>query len=290
VLERVTDSTQQLEDAVREAGRSGKLARYVQPHGRLFSDRLFTTDDYGDAVDASERIVQVVSSWKEDANLTKAQEEVRSEILARLFEGYLYDGKTFSPKLKTIFAKLAQWMRRVYKGMETHGVTLTDDIIRAYDRILADRNSGLAETEGAKVSVLGQERPSAEEERAGLHLLRLFEANDQKEHSYALPVKRLIEDVKKQTGIDITGIPHTVNPDNLRHIRKKHMIGGKTIERNLLAHPENIALTEDDIKIFPYIYNHYDTLKAVRAKEGLKLTYTWTGPNKKVGSIQIFVG
>ena len=64
---------------------------YGDVAGRLFSDRLFTTDDYGDAVDTSERIVQVVSSWKEDANLTKAQEEVRSEILARLFEGYLYD-------------------------------------------------------------------------------------------------------------------------------------------------------------------------------------------------------
>ena len=47
-------------------------------------------------------------------------------------------------------------MRRVYKGMETNGVTLTDDIVRAYDWILADRNSGLAETEGEKVSVLGQ--------------------------------------------------------------------------------------------------------------------------------------
>ena len=151
VLERVTDSTQQIEDAIQAAGRSGQLAGYVKAHDRLFSDGLFTTDDYGDAVDASERIVQVVSSWKDDAKLTKAQEEVRSEILARLFEGYLYDGKTFSPKLKTIFAKLAQWMRRVYKGMETNGVTLTDDIVRAYDDLLTRKDSGVARAEGEGV-------------------------------------------------------------------------------------------------------------------------------------------
>ena len=284
MLERVTDQCDNLLKAVREAGRSGELKRYVQSHGRLFSDKLFTTDDYGDAVDASERIVQVVSSWKDDAKLTKAQEEVRSEILARLFEGYLYDGKTFSPKLKTIFAKLAQWMRRVYKGMETNGVTLTDDIVRAYDDLLTRKDSGVARAEGE--GVMAQKSLSTEEERAGLQLLRLLEANDQKEHSYALPTKRLIEDVKKQTGIDITGVPHTANPDNLRHIRKKHMDGGKLVERNLRKHPENVALTGDDMKLFPYILNHYDTLKAVQAKEGLKLTYNWTDQNKKVYIIE----
>lgn len=162
VLERVTDQCDNLLKAVREAGRSGELKRYVQSHGRLFSDKLFTTDDYGDAVDVSERIVQVVSSWKDDAKLTKAQEEVRSEILARLFEGYLYDGKTFSPKLKTIFAKLVQWMRRVYKGMETNGVTLTDDIVRAYDDLLTRKDSGVYQTVGSEISqvVLAQTHQS----------------------------------------------------------------------------------------------------------------------------------
>lgn len=147
VLERVTDFTQQLEDAVREAGRSGKLARYVQPHGRLFSDRLFTTDDEGNQVEASKRITGVVATWGDGKELSKEQQEIRSEIMARLFEGYLYDGKTFSPQLKTIFAKIAQWMRRVYRGMETHGGILTDDIIRAYYDLLARKDSGVARAE-----------------------------------------------------------------------------------------------------------------------------------------------
>ncbi len=71
--------------------------------------------------------------------------------MARLFEGYLYDGKTFSPQLKTIFAKIAQWMRRIYRGMETHGVTLTDDIVRAYDDLLTRKDSGVARAEGEGV-------------------------------------------------------------------------------------------------------------------------------------------
>lgn len=151
VLERVTDSTQQLEDAVREAGRSGKLAEYVKAHDRLFSDGLFTTDDEGNQVEASKRITGVVATWGDGKELSKNQQEIRSEIMARLFEGYLYDGKTFSPQLKTIFAKLAQWMRRVYKGMETNGVTLTDDIVRAYDDLLTRKDSGVARAEGEGV-------------------------------------------------------------------------------------------------------------------------------------------
>lgn len=147
VLERVTDSTQRLEDAVREAGRSGKLAEYVKTHDRLFGDGLFTTDDEGNQVEASKRITGVVATWGDGKELSKEQQEIRSEIMARLFEGYLYDGKTFSPQLKTIFAKIAQWMRRVYRGMETHGVILTDDIIRAYDDLLTRKDSGVARAE-----------------------------------------------------------------------------------------------------------------------------------------------
>ena len=157
VLERVTDSTQQLEDAIQAAGRSGQLAGYVKAHDRLFSDGLFTTDDEGKVIDAATRITQVVESWGDGKDLTKAQQEIRSEIMARLFEGYLYDGKTFSPQLKTIFAKIAQWMRRIYRGMETHGVTLTDDIVRAYDDLLTRKDSGVARAEGEK-GVMAQKK------------------------------------------------------------------------------------------------------------------------------------
>lgn len=190
VLERVTDQCDNLLKAVREAGRSGELKRYVQSHDRLFGDGLFTTDDEGNQVEASKRITDVVATWGDGKELSKNQQEIRSEIMARLFEGYLYDGKTFSPKLKTIFAKLAQWMRRVYKGMETNGVTLTDDIVRSYDRILADRNSGLAETEGAKVSVLGQPVEQSLEKQ---ELVRkysdksIYEQDPQEKHLYVHP-------------------------------------------------------------------------------------------------------
>ncbi len=153
VLERVTDSTQQLEDAIQAAGRSGQLAGYVKAHDRLFSDGLFTTDDEGKDIDAATRITQVVESWGDGKDLTKAQQELRSEIMARLFEGYLYDGKTFSPQLKTIFAKIAQWMRRIYRGMETHGVTLTDDIVKAYDDLLTRKDSGVAIAEGSVMTL-----------------------------------------------------------------------------------------------------------------------------------------
>lgn len=163
VLERVTDSTQQLEDAVREAGRSGKLAEYVKAHDRLFSDGLFTTDDEGNQVEASKRITDVVATWGDGKELSKDQQEIRSEIMARLFEGYLYDGKTFSPKLKTIFAKLVQWMRRVYKGMETNGVTLTDDIVRAYDDLLTRKDSGVARAERSVMTLVQrQEREQSD--------------------------------------------------------------------------------------------------------------------------------
>ena len=195
VLERVTDQCDNLLKAVREAGRSGELKRYVQSHGRLFSDKLFTTDDYGDAVDASERIVQVVASWGDDKEPTKAQQELRSEIMARLFEGYLYDGKTFSPQLKTIFAKIAQWMRRIYRGMETHGVTLTDDIVKAYDDLLTRKDSGvaIAEMEGvlAQTKLKNSPTPVQQEQLAKIassleEYENLFTPEEKAEKAYAI--------------------------------------------------------------------------------------------------------
>lgn len=59
------------------------------------------------------------------------------EVTATLFEGYLKDGKTFSEKLKNIFAQIADWFKRIYRTLKNEG-TLNDNIIKAYDSIFTE--------------------------------------------------------------------------------------------------------------------------------------------------------
>lgn len=221
VLERVTDSTGNLVNAIKDASQSGKLAEYVKSHDRLFSDGLFTTDDEGNQVEASKRITDVVASWEDGKELSKEQQEIRSEIMARLFEGYLYDGKTFSPKLQTIFAKIAQWMRRIYRGMQTHGVTLTDDIVRAYDDLLTRKDSGLARAERAGGTVLRQQ---AEDGKVSAFSDWLAKADVSKlngSKTYQL-VSKQVPSILVQYYPEMAGLPLKIRERTIPHSLNRH--------------------------------------------------------------------
>lgn len=59
------------------------------------------------------------------------------ERFARSFEAYLMEGKAPSAELKTAFRRFRDWMVHIYKVLRNLDVTLSDDIRRVFDRMLA---------------------------------------------------------------------------------------------------------------------------------------------------------
>lgn len=135
-LEAVTDQRDSLMDAIKVSDSDGSLQKYVASHRQLFPSDAFGDNPY-------EVISQAVKAWQAGQVPTSMQ----SEVMARLFEGYLYDGKTFSDKLRLMFAKIADWMRRIYRTMVNSGVTLSDDIIKQFDTLLSKKESGFSQNQ-----------------------------------------------------------------------------------------------------------------------------------------------
>ncbi|AFV50631.1 hypothetical protein G169_gp16 [Pseudomonas phage AF] len=59
------------------------------------------------------------------------------EQFARGFESYLAEGKAPSPELAGAFARFKRWLIQIYKDLRRLNVTLTDDVRRVFDRLVA---------------------------------------------------------------------------------------------------------------------------------------------------------
>lgn len=80
--------------------------------------------------------VSMIRSWlgaEEGAPITTEQHEQ----FARGFEQYLGEGKAPSPELAGAFARFKRWLIQIYKDLRRLNVTLTDDVRRVFDRLVA---------------------------------------------------------------------------------------------------------------------------------------------------------
>lgn len=70
----------------------------------------------------------------------KSREEIQTkhhEKFAKAFEAYLMEGKAPSSSLRVAFAKFRAWLVSVYRELRGLNVTLTDDVRKVMDRMLA---------------------------------------------------------------------------------------------------------------------------------------------------------
>lgn len=137
-------SLRQLQDrselgtAIREAAGTKEFVQWLEEHRDLFSDSNFSEMD-------TAALVEIAQKFDESA-LNRQQEE----FSARLFEGYLLDGKSASKRLGAFLEHIATWMRKIYNTIANR-VALDDRIVKAFDAIF-EANERAQEADGAEQS------------------------------------------------------------------------------------------------------------------------------------------
>lgn len=120
----------QFKSAVAEASQKPEFITWLDEHAELFKDSIFEGKNAQDLADIASGFT--IEDWG----------RTQEEFAARLYEGYLADGKTASGKLKQLFNQIAKWMAQIYTTLR-HSVDLDPRIIEVFDS-LSDKQSPLA--------------------------------------------------------------------------------------------------------------------------------------------------
>jgi hypothetical protein len=117
-------------------GEKRDLSTLVHELGHYY---LEVIQDLASAESAPQQVkddVVAIRSWvgaEGDTPLTTEQHEK----FARGFESYLAEGKAPAPELNGAFARFKRWMLAIYKHLSRLNVTLSDDVRRVFDRLVA---------------------------------------------------------------------------------------------------------------------------------------------------------
>lgn len=139
VMLRNMDQIDQFRQAVSEAAATPEFMTWLSEHAQIFADGYFAGMD-------AQQLAEVAATFSQD-RWGRTQEE----FAARLYEGYLADGKTASTRLQQLFQQIAQWMRKVYNSLK-HSVDLDPRIVEVFDSML-DKDSPLADQQQTDTSL-----------------------------------------------------------------------------------------------------------------------------------------
>lgn len=140
---------EQFRSAVTEASQKPEFITWLDEHAELFADSVFEGKNAQDLADIAAGFT--IEDWG----------RTQEEFAARLYEGYLADGKTASGKLQQLFSQIAKWMAQIYTTLK-HTVDLDQRIIEVFDS-LYDSDSPLAS------QLVTQESVSQKQEGAQLY-------------------------------------------------------------------------------------------------------------------------
>ena len=88
---------------IQDAAATEEFHTWVSEHGQLFEDNVFKDINLSEFAKTF-----MTSEWS----------NTHEEFLARVFEGYLSDGKSLSPKLKPLLAIIADWFKEIYHSIK----------------------------------------------------------------------------------------------------------------------------------------------------------------------------
>jgi hypothetical protein len=137
----------QFKASVAEASQKPEFITWLDEHAELFADSVFEGKNAQDLADIAAGFT--IEDWG----------RTQEEFAARLYEGYLADGKTASSKLKQLFNQIAKWMAQIYTTLK-HSVDLDPRIIEVFDS-LSDKQSPLAKQLVTQESNSGQMKSEA---------------------------------------------------------------------------------------------------------------------------------
>jgi hypothetical protein len=73
-----------------------------------------------------------------NGSLTREQMITLQEVSAASFEDYIRSGNAPSEKLEGVFARMKEWLKKLYRTAKTMGVKTPDNVARVFDRMLAN--------------------------------------------------------------------------------------------------------------------------------------------------------
>lgn len=100
--------------------------------------------------------------------LTQEQIRTLQEVSAAGFEAYMREGKAPSSKLAAVFHKMRQWLAAIYRLAVVHGVKITPEVRRVFDRMLATDDAIRKSQAGAALADEGAFLSAVQEAEAGL--------------------------------------------------------------------------------------------------------------------------
>ena len=100
--------------------------------------------------------------------LTQEQVRTLQEVNAAGFEAYMREGKAPSSKLAAVFHKMRQWLASIYRLAVVHGVKVTPEVRRVFDRMLATDEALRKSQAGAALADEGAFLSAVQEAETGL--------------------------------------------------------------------------------------------------------------------------
>ena len=156
-------------------------------------------------------------------------QRVHHEKIARAFEAYVFEGKAPDSRLREVFARMARWMRQVYRSLAGLDVELSDEVRGVFDRLLAS-DDAIAEAE-----YVNHMRPLLKEgDFADAVAWQAYRAANEAAHAAAADElgAKAVRDMR---------FARNLRSDALRKLRRKHKTDFERAEmaarRNIMRQP-----------------------------------------------------
>ena len=156
-------------------------------------------------------------------------QRVHHEKIARAFEAYVFEGKAPDSRLREVFARMARWMRQVYRSLAGLDVELSDEVRGVFDRLLAS-DDAIAEAE-----YVNHMRPLLKEgDFTDAGAWQAYRAANEAAHAAAADElgAKAVRDMR---------FARNLRSDALRKMRRKHKADFKRAEmavrRNIMRQP-----------------------------------------------------
>ena len=156
-------------------------------------------------------------------------QRVYHEKIARAFEAYVFEGKAPDSRLREVFARMARWMRQVYRSLAGLDVELSDEVRGVFDRLLAS-DDAIAEAE-----YVNHMRPLLKEgDFADAGAWQAYRAANEAAHAAAADElgAKAVRDMR---------FARNLRSDALRKLRRKHKADFERAEmaarRNIMRQP-----------------------------------------------------
>lgn len=185
--------------AIIRAFESANFSTAVHEMGHYWIEDLRARAMRDDASEQERTDWQTVKGWFGELGHPVDDKEMipeeAHEFWARGVERYIMEGRAPSQELNGVFARMAQWMRKLYQSVTALNAPISPEVRDVMDRLLASDSEIEAAHGDMKMNPLeGAEALMTESERAAYHNL----ASESREAAYQSLLERVMETVKNR--------------------------------------------------------------------------------------------